>query len=221
MLHQPQLIPNPLVTFTLQDGRSFKAEIFVDKMPLTSANFLDLVHQGFYDGLHVHRSIADFMLQYGCPYARSVDPVGVREKSGKYLDQRAGCGGPEDGEFTVPGNNVVQKRTNGGCIKDEWRISGCARISNEAFTLSMANTGDPDTGGSQFFINTANNTFLDFWDRTTPSQHPVFGKIVEGQDLITELSEKETIEDVPIVPIQIINVSIDSKEGATSPESKL
>lgn len=147
--------------------------------------------------------------------------MGVRDRTGKYLDQRAGCGGPDDGEFTVPGKSEVQQRTNGGCIKDEFRISGCARISNEAFTLSMANTGDPDTGGSQFFINTAHNKFLDFWDRTTPSQHPVFGKIVEGQDLILELSEKETIDDVPIGPIQIINVSIDGKEGAASPESKL
>jgi len=41
----------------------------------------------------------------------------------------------------------------------------------------MANAG-PESGGSQFFINTAHNEALDFWDQSAPdSQHPVFGKV--------------------------------------------
>ena len=39
-------------------------------------------------------------------------------------------------------------------------------------TLSMANTGEPNSGGSQFFLNTVHNSFLDFFDKSTPSQHP-------------------------------------------------
>jgi cyclophilin family peptidyl-prolyl cis-trans isomerase len=41
----------------------------------------------------------------------------------------------------------------------------------------QANTGQPESGGSQFFINTKHNSFLDFWDRSTPSQHVVFGTV--------------------------------------------
>lgn len=41
--------------------------------------------------------------------------------------------------------------------------------------LLQANTGQPASGGSQFFINTAHNSFLDFFDDSTESQHPVFG----------------------------------------------
>ena len=41
----------------------------------------------------------------------------------------------------------------------------------------MANTGAPNSGGSQFFINTVHNSFLDWFDKSTPSQHPVFGKV--------------------------------------------
>lgn len=45
-----------------------------------------------------------------------------------------------------------------GSIPDELTT----RLSNEPGTLSMANTGDKDTGGSQFFINTVHNDFLDW-----------------------------------------------------------
>jgi cyclophilin family peptidyl-prolyl cis-trans isomerase len=41
----------------------------------------------------------------------------------------------------------------------------------------MANTGSPNSGGSQFFINTVHNKFLDWFDEPTESQHPVFGKV--------------------------------------------
>jgi len=44
-------------------------------------------------------------------------------------------------------------------------------------TLSMANTGEPNSGGSQFFLNTVHNSFLDFFDKSTPSQHPGTHKI--------------------------------------------
>lgn len=47
-------MPNPIALFDTSEG-TFKAEIFVDKMPLTASNFLDLVKNGFYDGLHIHR----------------------------------------------------------------------------------------------------------------------------------------------------------------------
>lgn len=48
----------------------------------------------------------------------------------------------------------------------------------------MANTGQPESGGSQFFINVANNTFLDWFDKSTESAHPVFGKICENMELV-------------------------------------
>ena len=56
----------------------------------------------------------------------------------------------------------------------------------------MANTGAPNSGGSQFFINVNNNSFLNWFDRSTPSAHPVFGKVVEGYDLIEKISKVPT-----------------------------
>jgi len=68
----------------------------------------------------------------------------------------------------------------GYAIKDEF--TGHNR--NDRGTISMANAG-PNTGGSQFFINLVNNNFLD-------AKHPVFGKVVEGMDVVDKIGKAKT-----------------------------
>ena len=58
---------NPIVTFTMENGKSFKAELYPDKAPNTVNNFLSLVRSHFYDGLTFHRVISGFMIQGGDP----------------------------------------------------------------------------------------------------------------------------------------------------------
>ena len=77
---------NPTAKFETSMG-TFTAEIYLDRVPRTASNFVDLAKRGFYDGLHFHRVIDGFMDQFGCPYSK--DPT-----SG-----RAGTGGPPDGTF--------------------------------------------------------------------------------------------------------------------------
>ncbi|MHB1617751.1 MAG: peptidylprolyl isomerase [Metallibacterium sp.] len=55
-----------IATFHTARG-PIRVELFVDKAPLTVANFVNLVRHGYYDGLNFHRVIADFMIQGGCP----------------------------------------------------------------------------------------------------------------------------------------------------------
>merc|ERR1719510_2533995 len=107
------------------------------------------------------------MNQFGCPYAKDA-------KSG-----RAGTGGPPDGTFKNLSTGATERRSNGGNIKDE----NISRDSNKAGTLSMANTGRPNSGGSQFFINVADNRNLD-WFSPGQSKHPVFGKVLTGMDVV-------------------------------------
>ena len=61
------LMPNPIVTFEMEDGQVFKAELYPDIAPNTVNNFISLVKKGFYDGLCFHRVIPDFMIQGGDP----------------------------------------------------------------------------------------------------------------------------------------------------------
>ena len=90
-----------------------------------------------------------------------------------------GCGGP------------------GYAIKDEFT----RKNKNDRYTISMANAG-PNTGGSQFFINLVNNNFLD-------SKHPVFGKVVEGQDVVDALGKVKTgANDKPVKEVKIESAKV-------------
>ena len=123
------------------------------------------------------------MDQFGCPNAR--DPN----------SSSAGQGGPPDGTFKNLVSGATESRTRGGNIKDE----NISKDSNAAGTLSMANTGQPNSGGSQFFLNVANNANLD-WFSGGQSKHPVFGKIIDNYDLCVEICKCASPHLAPLPP---------------------
>merc|ERR1719321_2108060 len=183
-------MPNPVATFETTMG-NIKCEIFLDRVPITASNFIDLAQSGFYEGVHFHRVIPGFMDQFGCPHSK--DPK----------SNRAGTGGPPDGTFKNLKTGATEKRSNGGNIKDE----NISRDSNEPGTLSMANTGQPNSGGSQFFLNVADNNQLD-WFSPGPSKHPVFGKVTAGYDVCVAISKVPTRNDNPVTPIRMESITI-------------
>jgi len=76
-----------------------------------------------------------------------------------------------------------------------------ANNQNNIGTIAMANAG-PGTNGSQFFINVANNNFLD-------TKHTVFGKITAGMDVVTAIAASQTGQnDRPVDPIIITSVEV-------------
>jgi cyclophilin family peptidyl-prolyl cis-trans isomerase len=94
----------------------------------------------------------------------------------------------------------------GGTIPDEHPAN--AKLSNEPGTLAMANTGQPNTGSCQFFINTVHNSYLD-WFSPGPSKHPVFGKVIEGMDVIKKIESAPTdAGDRPKTPIKMVKVTV-------------
>ncbi|MCA9699832.1 MAG: peptidylprolyl isomerase, partial [Myxococcales bacterium] len=78
----------------------------------------------------------------------------------------------------------------------------------EPGTLSMANTGRPNSGGSQFFINTAHNAFLDWWDTSTPSKHPVFGKVNDGLEVLKTLESFGSRQGKTAKPLRMNKITI-------------
>lgn len=58
---------NPIVTFEMENGDIFKAELYPETAPNTVNNFIALISKGYYDGLCFHRVIDGFMIQGGCP----------------------------------------------------------------------------------------------------------------------------------------------------------
>jgi len=81
--------------------------------------------------------------------------------------------------------------------------------SNVRGTVAMANTGRPNTGGSQFFINLVDNTYLDWDDPRTPSAHPVFGEVVGGMDVVDRIGKVKTDSaDRPKVAVRITKAEV-------------
>ena len=82
----------------------------------------------------------------------------------------------------------------GYTIEDEFAHAGGNK--NNKYTLSMANSG-PDSGGSQFFINLADNNFLD-------TKHSVFGKVIDGMDVVDKIAKvPKNAQDKPLENVVI------------------
>ena len=82
--------------------------------------------------------------------------------------------------------------------------------SNKRGFVSMANTGRPHSGGSQFFINTVDNSYLDKENPSTPYAHPVFGEVIEGMDVVDKIQQVPTgrndrpLKDVVIEKAEVV-----------------
>jgi len=85
-------------------------------------------------------------------------------------------------------------------------------LKNEKYTIAMARTSIPDSATSQFFINVNNNNFLDY-----PGQdgagYCVFGKVIEGQDVVDKIAKLKTrvkngMGDVPIKTVKINSIKV-------------
>ena len=87
-------------------------------------------------------------------------------------------------------------------------------LANEIGTLAMARTSDPHSASSQFFINVSNNSFLNHSGKNSQGWgYAVFGKVVEGMDVVNAITEMETgsaghHQDVPVETIEITETLI-------------
>ena len=98
--------------------------------------------------------------------------------------------------FVIQGGDPTGTGTGGPGYKIKDEFTGTDLDRNIRGTISMANAG-PNTGGSQFFINLVDNHNLD-------GKHPVFGKVIEGIEVVDAIAQVETDEnDRPVEEIVI------------------
>ena len=81
-------------------------------------------------------------------------------------------------------------------------------LSNDKYTISMARTNDPHSATAQFFINTKDNGFLNYKAGSSTWGYAVFGKVVEGMDVVDAIEKVPTQfmgyhENVPVEPVVI------------------
>ncbi|MBC7706414.1 MAG: peptidyl-prolyl cis-trans isomerase [Rhodoferax sp.] len=144
---------NPQVELHIKNHGVVTLELYKDKAPDSTANFLEYVNKGHYDNTVFHRVIPGFMVQGG-----GFEPGMKEKKSGTPIANEAGNG-----------------------------------LKNDNYTVAMARTNDPHSATAQFFINVADNGFL---NHTAPSAqgwgYAVFGKVVGGTDIVDKLKAAKT-----------------------------
>src|SRR5262245_24394223 len=160
---------NPMVVLSTSMG-DIKVELYSDKAPITTKNFLDYVKAGYYDGTIFHRVIPGFMIQGGGLTA-------------DMQDKREGQ------------KPAIKNESDNG-------------LKNEVGTLAMARTSAPDSATSQFFINVKDNTFLNRESAGDKVGYAVFGKVVEGMDVVKKIEQAKTASKGPHqnVPVDAITI---------------
>jgi peptidyl-prolyl cis-trans isomerase B (cyclophilin B) len=110
-------------------------------------------------------------------------------------------GGFEPGMTQKPTREAVENEASNG-------------LRNEAYTVAMARTPNPNSATAQFFINIANNSFLNFTAPTPQGYgYAVFGKVVEGRDVVDKIKKVKTgnragHQDVPQEDVVITQAEI-------------
>ncbi|QDQ27816.1 peptidyl-prolyl cis-trans isomerase [Chitinimonas arctica] len=111
-------------------------------------------------------------------------------------------------DFMIQGGgfsaDMKQKAT-----RDQIENEAANGLKNELYTVAMARTPDPHSASAQFFINVGNNNFLNYTAATTQGfGYCVFGKVVEGQDVVDAIKAVKTgnkamHQDVPVESVII------------------
>lgn len=159
----------------------FVIEVRTDRAPVTAANFLRYVREGFYSGTLLHRVVANFVIQGG----------GYDAATGK---------------LKITHENVVNESGNG--------------LQNKRGAVGLARGEQPHSGNAQFFVNIADNPDLD----PVPTRwgYTVFGRVVQGMDVIDRIGETPTgavgefKSDSPLKPVVIIKAEIVGAAAAST-----
>ena len=116
-------------------------------------------------------------------------------------------------DFMIQGGgfepNMKQKSS-----KDEIKNEADNGLANNNYTVAMARTSIPDSASSQFFINIADNDFLNYTAPTSSGWgYCVFGKVVAGMDVVDKIKAVKTTSkaghsDVPVEPVIIEKASV-------------
>ena len=194
-------IKNPVATMEVENFGTVKIELYPDQAPETVANFIALANRGFYDGLTFHRIVKDFMIQGG-------DPEGTGQGGAKISDLKDGG---ED-TYSIKGEFIANKIDND--VKFEEGVIGMARNDYTSYSSSLTEESY-NSGSSQFFIMTAENTSLNGY-------YTAFGKVIEGMDVVHNIENVEvkaaddseetgnTEISTPVNPVKITSIRVET-----------
>jgi len=119
--------------------------------------------------------------------------------------------------FMVQGGGFepgMKQKSGRAPIEHEGETTSKAGLKNTNYTVAMARTNDPHSGSSQFFINVADNAFLDFKAPSGNSWgYTVFGKVASGADIVDKIKNVRTAtagfhQNVPVDDVLVTKAEI-------------
>lgn len=151
------------------------ANMFLQPKPETPDTAIIKTSMGTIE-IELDRENAPVTVENFVTYANSgfYDGLVFHRVMSDFMIQGGGFG--PDGVLKTPGEPIVNEATNG--------------LSNVIGTIAMARSTDPDSATSQFFINTADNDFLNYQNAEYPG-YAVFGKVVKGLDVVQAIEAVE------------------------------
>ena len=160
----------------------FVIEVRPERAPLTAANFLRYVKEGFYTNTLIHRVVPNFVIQGGGHDAATMNLKPAHE-------------------------NIVNESGNG--------------LQNKRGAVGLARSSAPHSGNAEFYIDLVDNPDLD----PVPTRwgYAVFGRVVQGMDVIDKIGETPTgssgpfKQDAPLKPIIIQSMTIVAPTAAAPP----
>ena len=164
-------VKRPVATMEVENFGTIKFELYPEYAPETVANFITLANRGFYDGLTFHRIVKDFMIQGG---DKNGDGTGLATTSDLKDDG-------DDTEYTIKGEFIANGVDNK--MQFEEGVVAMARSDYTNYSSTLAEESY-NSGSSQFFIMTAENTGLN-------GQYTSFGKVIEGMDIVHQIEGVE------------------------------
>lgn len=166
-------VQNPIATMEVEGYGTIKIELYPNKAPNTVANFIRLANRGFYNGLTFHRTMPNFVIQGGDKLG---DGTGSPSLSDIMDDVEV------DKQYNIPGEFIANGYTNNN-IKHEKGVISMARSDYSYYSSSLTTQGY-NSAGSQFFIMTEDNTYLD-------GSYAAFGKVIDGMDVVEKIGNTE------------------------------
>jgi peptidyl-prolyl cis-trans isomerase B (cyclophilin B) len=189
----PRLKGKATVTMVIKD-KPVVLELDGENAPITAGNFVDLVDQGFYNGLTFHRVIKDFVAQGGDPQGNG---TGGYVPKGKGQERRIPLEIKLKGSPEPTYSQVFEDVQSGGQVPV---------LVHKRGVLSMARSQSPDSASSQFYVTLADVNFLD-------GKYAVFGKVVKGMEVIDSIKIGDKITSAKVT------ARADAKSPAAKPGS--
>lgn len=197
-----------VVEYNNQDDQkeegTIKMKLYPQNAPVTVCNFVNLVKNGFYDGLTFHRIIDNFMIQGGDPNGTGAGGAKVSD-----IDKDVKASSKDDFNYSIKGEFTINNVEN----NTKFEAGTLAMARSDYSAMGLAEDGYNSACSQFFIVNTSDEQTCNHLQ----GQYAAFGKVIEGYDVVEKISKTKVTnngreQSTPVSAPVIKKVTVDTKE---------